>query len=782
MERNQLMEMNMHSHKMPATTGNALVSNMRGDRAFNIFTGKVLCHEVPFLQRAMALVIAASAIGAFAPAAQGAPVAPAKAKPAVHTVAKPAQPALHFKHRSIWAVKWAAAHPAEEAAYQRKLMSKYARHPYPTRRWAPRGHGAHAWAASNAYSTPYGARHWRKSRYAGHRWTAAVAPAHIQVPAAMSAQSHGASAGGVQVALQTPAPTQIKILPNTRPIASLSPAPKKPADPQRIARAESTRVAENSNNAGEETSPNVTLDFVAADINDVLKSLAMQTHTNIVSGADVKGNVTVSLTNVTLDEALDMITKLSGFSYAKVGHTYVVGTPGSIQSLTTSGSASIAPVTAVLTLTYSDLAQMETSIKDRYPNVKVTPGNTVGGVGAGGVLIVTGTDDDVTGVKALVDASETALAHGMENSRTELYHIKYASAIDLMAVLSRLVPSLLVTPAPTAGFHLSAPSTADSSASSSTSSYGAPPNGSSQGGASTSTSSNGSSTTSTSVVAVKPNVDALLLTGSDADIKRAIGILGEVDYKPAQINYEAKITEINLNATKNLGLNWDFSQATTRIGETTDNLNTTIDKAGPTLGDNGKSGLSNLLKFGTIARTAVSGIANISLDMLFKNGDAKLLSNPNISAVDGQQAAVFIGDTVKYISSITQTTTGQTVTTDSVNVGIKLYVAGKVSDDGYVTVNIHPEVSLISGYLAVPGGGSLPQISSREATTTVRVKDGDYIAIGGLISDQDLKNMNKVPFLGDLPFIGGLFRDQQHNHQRDEVVIFVKVSIQKDAA
>ena len=94
----------------------------------------------------------------------------------------------------------------------------------------------------------------------------------------------------------------------------------------------------------------VTLDFVAADINDVLKALSVQTHTNIVSGADVKGTVTVSLAHVSLDEALDMISHLSGFQYAKVGRSYVIGSPASIGTLTASSAALVPPTTAVLTL------------------------------------------------------------------------------------------------------------------------------------------------------------------------------------------------------------------------------------------------------------------------------------------------------------------------------------------------------------------------------------------------------------------------------------------------
>ncbi|MDQ2688101.1 MAG: type II and III secretion system protein, partial [Armatimonadota bacterium] len=275
-------------------------------------------------------------------------------------------------------------------------------------------------------------------------------------------------------------------------------------------------------------------------------------------------------------------------------------------------------------------------------------------------------------------------------------------------------------------------------------------------------------------VPIKPTTNSLLLTGSDADVARARQILASVDVRPAQINYEAKVTEINLNSLKNLGLTYDFSGASTRIGELPDN----VAGGAPKLGDNGYPG--KILKSGVFGRTALSNLVTVGLNALFTSGDAKLLSNPNISAVDGQPAAAFIGDTVRYVSSITQTPTGQTVTTDSVNIGIKLFVTGKVNNDGYITLNIHPEVSTITGYLAVPGGGSLPQVSTREATTTVRVKDGDTIAIGGLISENDIKNVQKVPFLGDLPFFGNLFKNTSHTHRRDEVVIFVKVSISKD--
>ncbi len=493
----------------------------------------------------------------------------------------------------------------------------------------------------------------------------------------------------------------------------------------------------------------VTLDFVSADINDVLKALAMQTRSNIVSGSDVKGTITVSLAHVSLEEALDLITKLSGFQYAKIGKTYLVGSPTAIQTLTANGSAQSPAVTGVIAFSYSDPADLTLELKQLYPNLKTTPGKSAGGQAGGGVLVVTGSPEDVESARRMISDSEGVLSKNIQASRTEVYNIKYVSADDLQLVLARLVPGVIITPGPVQRTYAPAPITADA------------------GGVTAMTSSTGSGggtvTSVTGNLPVKPTTTSLLLTGSDADLARALQVLATVDLRPAQINFEAKITEINLNKTDHLGLTYDFSGAGSTVGETL-----SPNYAG------------KILKLGTFTRTPLSTFVRVQLNAMYQSGDAKLLSSPNISALDGQPAAVFIGDSITYVSSVTTGPTGQNITTATVNAGIKLLVTGKINNDGYVTMNIHPEVSTPTFKPSI-GGAVLPDISTREATTTVRVKDGDTIAIGGLISQQDVKNITKVPFLGDLPFFGQLFRDSQTSHNRNEIVIFVKVSVQKDA-
>ena len=505
----------------------------------------------------------------------------------------------------------------------------------------------------------------------------------------------------------------------------------------------------------------VTLDFVGADINDVLKALSMQTRTNIVSGNDVKGPITVSLAHVSLEEALDLITKLSGYQYAKVGRTYLVGSSAAIQTLTDSGTAQAPAVTGVLSFTYSDPASLVDEIKQLYPNVKATIGRAVSGSAGGGVLVVTGTQADVDGVRRIISDSESAISRNVGTSVTEIYKIKYAAADDLQSLLNRLVPSLITTPAPVMGVVPPAPATADSGGvTATTTSYGA-----------AAAATGGTTTAVTGNLPVKPTTTALLLTGSAADIARARQVLATVDIRPVQINYEAKVIETSYSNDDQYGLLFNFGGANTTIGE---------------IGASGILGsgtfLGKVQKFGTFGRTPLSNAVNVQLNALFNDANTKILASPNISAIDGQPAATFVGDTVSYISSVTQSATGQNITTSTVNAGIKLYVTGKTNNDGYITMNVHPEVSLVT--LTNPGAGGVqtPNVRVREATTTVRVKDGETLVISGLINDQDVKSVQKVPLLGDIPFFGQLFRNTHLQHTHDQVVIFLKVSIQKDAA
>ena len=665
-------------------------------------------------------------------------------------------PKVVLVHKSIWAVKWATEHPTEEAEYLSRLSeAKHVNYIVPVR-------------AANA----------KKPSVAAKTVKLALAfakplPLSTPVPQVTAAPEHSAAA-------LSAASTAVSAGP-----AAFS------------GRVQQRRAAASAEN----TEGDVTLDFVAADINDVLKALAVQTHANIVSGTDVKGTITVSLSHVTLDQALEMITHLSGYEYAKVGSTYVIGTPAGILTLT-GNAADNTPISSVVTFEYASFKDLSSVLASSFPNLKITDGSSTQGANEGNgskALVLSGLPADVAQARTLITQIDGSLRETALEQSTVVYNVVYASPSDLVKTLKQLVPGVIVNLGPMRGYAQKAP-TSESSGSGGGSGSGS---GSSAGGAPASSApifnigTAGSNTPAATPAAdnsgsessglrsggddkkpSKSNVDPslILLTGSPDDVSRAQKILSEIDVRPVQIQFDTKVSEIDINKVNNLGLNWNFTGATTTIGEESTSSSTTGGSSGSTavLGNNGQT---NLLSFGAIGRTAISNLATVTMDALITNGDAKLLADPNICAVDGQPAEVFIGNTINYVESITQTTTGENITTGTVQVGVTLDVTGVVGGDGYITLNIHPEVSEITGYLTVPGGGSLPQTANRYADTVVRVKDGETIAIGGLIQENDTKSISKVPGLGDLPILGKLFQDSQDNKTRTEIVFLLTTKI-----
>lgn len=844
----------------------------------------------------LALSMLAFNVAAFVPAgaapAAKPPVKTAAAKPAVvkKAPAKMAASAPYMpKHRSIWAIRWAAAHPAQEAIFQAQLERRWrARHHLPmvgvakamparpapakaaakhvaakapahapikmaaiahaaAKHIAPRHIAARADAVKHApakvalaahavrrpaYKKPASkvakaapamhkplahmaqAKHPAHARIvqsvakhpfiAGIAATAALAGAHEATRPASKAStgkvrlaqrganehrrvaqrpSHGrpglAKAHTTDVAA-LPVPIQMRqsaikqAVAASRPAVQATPAAATASPASvKLASADTSRpasaTAQQSQAAATslQGSDTVTLDFVAADINDVLKALAVQTGANIVSSADVKGTVTVSLSNVTLDQALDMVARLSGYEYAKVGNTYVVGTSSGIQALTGAAGGTQQESTEVVTFNYANPNDVVSALKQRFPDMQVSMGTSISGIKAGAgakAMILTGDPALLVQAKTLIGQIDQSMGANVVNESTVAYTVKYASLPDLITILGNLVPNLVVTPGPSQGFTAKAPSAAASAASSSGSAASSP--------SSSSGSSTGSSSGSSQAAAIGPTM--LLLTGTDADIARAQQILGQVDVQPKQILFETKVVEMSDDAERQLGLTYDFSGASTTIGE---DLPPGVTPDSGTPEPDPYPG--NILKGRTFGRTYINDFVTVQLHALETDGKAKLLADPDISAIDGQPAQVFIGDEINYVSSITTSTTGENVTTSSVQVGVTLRVTGKVDDDGYITLNIHPEVSTINQWVQVTGGGELPDVSTRYADTTIRVKDGDTIALGGLIQQNDVESIQKVPILGDLPFFGQLFRYNDHQVDRDDVVFFLKTSIMR---
>ena len=169
------------------------------------------------------------------------------------------------------------------------------------------------------------------------------------------------------------------------------------------------------------------------------------------------------------------------------------------------------------------------------------------------------------------------------------------------------------------------------------------------------------------------------------------------------------------------------------------------------------------------------------LEALETIGDTNTLSSPSIIAVNNQEAKILVGSTEPYVTTTTTTpASGPTTTAESVNfidVGVKLYVTPTIHRDNFVTLNIKPEVSTVTSTITTSNNNTIPIVDTSEAETIVMVKSGVTIIIGGLIKEERIESINKVPLLGDVPLLGMAFRNDDLLVRKTETVIFLTPTI-----
>jgi type II secretory pathway component GspD/PulD (secretin) len=165
----------------------------------------------------------------------------------------------------------------------------------------------------------------------------------------------------------------------------------------------------------------------------------------------------------------------------------------------------------------------------------------------------------------------------------------------------------------------------------------------------------------------------------------------------------------------------------------------------------------------TLVRGAV--VVNAQINALVQRGHASILAQPRVATLNNHEAALLVGEQYPVVT-VNQQTGYPTVQT--IDVGVRLHLTPTIGADGSITAEVHPEFSQIIGF-----NNNYPIIANRKVDATLRVRDGETIVLGGLFQDIDSDTVTKLPFLGDLPVLGGVFRNRQRNHTKDEVVFFI---------
>lgn len=249
-----------------------------------------------------------------------------------------------------------------------------------------------------------------------------------------------------------------------------------------------------------------------------------------------------------------------------------------------------------------------------------------------------------------------------------------------------------------------------------------------------------------------PASKVVVLRGSQTVIDQALELVKTMDYARPQVVIKVQILDISNDALQNLGLKWDF-------GSTGFTENTP-----PGIG---------VMPF---QRQGFNFQAQIAA--LIENGAGRVLAEPNVSVLDGRRGFVLIGDRLRYPVATGLDANGRPIfTTEEQPVGIYLQVAPTVAADNTVSMSIYPQVSAVTDFLDVPNVGRFPQISTRETQSSISVKSGQTIVIGGLIQEQDIKKWQEVPVLSRIPFFGELFKWRSTTKTSSQVVISITPTV-----
>lgn len=511
-------------------------------------------------------------------------------------------------------------------------------------------------------------------------------------------------------------------------------------EPQRYAQAvlpSGTAVA--SDVAAGQTSGLISLDLRDMEIADALKFLAKKANLNIIPTNKVTGRVTLMVNDVPLQDVFDLMVRSNNLAYEKKGDIYNVMTEDEYRQYFGRLFSDKRQV-KVFHLSYAIPEQVFTILE----NFKSSIGKVYVEPESGMVMVM-----DAPSRMADI---EKALAAMEKKTLLRIFDLKYANAKEVAEQLKHQLDIKKV-----------------------------------------------------GTVRADPRTNQLIVqTFEDrmADIEKLVKGL---DQKTREVLINARIIKVNLSNDTSKGVEWEglfnlgMKGAMFYLGSTPFSVVNPVTTAGTfvsrkdqadifraknSMGSYPFSGTTSNLA-GSVKDTGseslhIGTIGRNDFDVLIKYlqtiGQTKILSCPQIAVINNQEAKIHVGERQAFVT--TSTTSGQTSTTVSesvtfVDVGVQLSVTPTINDDGFVTMKIKPEISSVVDTLTSASNNKIPIIDTAVADTSVMVKEGTTIMIGGLTREEEVEDYRGMPFFGRLPLLGGIFSTKTKTKIRAELLVLL---------
>ena len=452
----------------------------------------------------------------------------------------------------------------------------------------------------------------------------------------------------------------------------------------------------------------ISVNFVEADIKDILTMFSKQSGINIIVSPGVKATVTVGLNNLSLEDAIKAILLSADLTYQMVGNTYVVMPLGepvkSFMPIPSSIKTKKGNIT--LNLKDTDLQYILENLSNQTGvdiimfgaiHDKLTVRLTDKPLDEALKMILSGTKFGFAKYKDIYIIGDATNLAGAASTlvQTKSYPLKYLKVKDAFALLPTTIPQANLK--------------------------------------------------------INELDNSFIVTGTTDIMDKMEEFMKEVDKPTRQVMLETAVLELNRKASKQLGLSFS--------GNLTSNIT-------------GSSNPFQIIYDDTKTNTTSM---QITLKALIETGDARIRANPSVAASNGKEAMINVGKVVN-VKVTTGTQLAPVTSLQTINAGITLKMTPVIGSTGEIIIDLSTEVSAITAV----GVEGLPEISTRKANTTIRVKDGQTIAIGGLIQNDDINSDNKIPILGDIPLIGSLFGSRTKTENESELVILITPRLIKE--
>lgn len=443
----------------------------------------------------------------------------------------------------------------------------------------------------------------------------------------------------------------------------------------------------------------VSLALNDTNIVDALVYLSEKADINVAVSKAVQGRATLSLSNVSIRDALDIILLANELACEKRGEIFYVMPAADYESLHGERWAEARQV-RMFKMQYvkpADMAVVLNTLKSHVGSV-VVDNDT-------GTVVVMDTQEKLNQMKEAVETMDHALV-------TKVFNLQYAKAKDVEANLTARLD-----------------------------------------------------TKGTGSVKADEKYNRVVVTALPGKIDEVEKLIKDLDVKIKQVLIEAKMVRVKLTPAFEMGIDWQkllshsVKQPAISV-ESTFPFDPLISTFGRVI--IGKLGSSDI---------------DATIQLLKTVGETKIISSPRISALNNEEAKIFVGTKEVYTTSTTTLSGNNASTSVAINfvdVGVSLKVTPIINDDGFILMNIRPEVSRIDRTFTVTStGDEIPVVDTTNAETRVMVQDGNTIIIGGLIKDEVKRDTEKFPVLGDLPILGNAFRHVREDKEKTELVVFL---------